>query len=489
MLFNSYIFIFLFLPLAVCGYYLLNHFHLYRPANLFLFGVSLWFYGYFNPSYLLIICLSIAVNYLLSCLMARLPSASLPKRLVLFLGLFFNLSLLFYFKYYDFFINTVNAVFRLSFSLKHIALPLGISFFTFQQLSFLIDSYRGEVSGYSFDEYALFVSFFPQLVAGPIVLHSEMLPQLKNPENRRFRPDSFSKGVYVFALGLFKKVIIADALGMVVTYGYGLLDSLSAMEALITSLCYTFQLYFDFSGYCDMALGIGFMFNITLPQNFDSPYKALSITEFWSRWHMTLTRFLRSYIYFPLGGSRKGTFRKYCNIMIVFFVSGLWHGANWTFVLWGVLHGLLNCLNRMFEKQWNSLSAVTRWAATFMAVNVLLIVFRSDSVSDALVFIRRLVSLQSLEVRAGFYSELDAMLPVLVFFEQRLPLLRDLFGMISGFNLWLFLFGSFFAVLNFRNSSELVFRPTVARALAASFFLFLSVVSFAGVSTFLYFDF
>ena len=198
-----------------------------------------------------------------------------------------------------------------------------------------MDSYRGETKDYAFDEYALFVSFFPQLIAGPIVLHGEVIPQFRNRKNRRIIPENFSKGMYIFALGLFKKVIIADTFGKAVTYGYGTIETLSSLEALIVSLSYTFQLYFDFSGYCDMAIGIGNMFNIELPQNFNSPYKSVSITDFWSRWHMSLTRFLRTYIYIPLGGNRKGKVRTYINIMLVYLVSGLWHGANWTYLLWG----------------------------------------------------------------------------------------------------------------------------------------------------------
>ena len=336
MLFNSYIFVFLFLPIALAGYYAFNYLKLYKTANIFLIGMSLWFYGYFNKSYLLIICTSIVINFFISNGIEKTREKQSLCRFLFVLGICIDISVIFYFKYYDFFLKNVNDIFNKSFELKNIALPLGISFFTFQQISYLVDSYKGEIRGEdSFDEYALFVSFFPQLIAGPIVLHSEMISQFKDKKKRHIIPENLAKGMYIFSLGLFKKVIIADTFGNAVLYGFESVAELSSMEALLVSMSYTFQIFFDFSGYCDMALGIGNMFNIELPQNFNSPYKATSITEFWNRWHMSLTRFLKTYIYIPLGGNRKGKLRTYINIMIVYFISGIWHGANWTFILWG----------------------------------------------------------------------------------------------------------------------------------------------------------
>lgn len=259
MLFNSYIFILFFLPFTVLGYYGLNYLKLYRLSNLFLIGMSLCFYGYFEHKYLLIICGSILVNYLLSKGIIYWEKKKHFSRLLLVLGICINVAVIFYFKYYDFFLENINAAFGKSFALKNILLPLGISFFTFQQISYLIDSYRGETKEYRLDEYALFVSFFPQLIAGPIVLHGEMIPQFKNLENRRLIPQNFAKGMYLFALGLFKKVIIADTFGKAVALGFGDIEALSSMEAWIVSLSYTFQIYFDFSGYCDMAIGIGYL--------------------------------------------------------------------------------------------------------------------------------------------------------------------------------------------------------------------------------------
>lgn len=486
MLFNSYIFIFLFLPAALAGYYLINFFKLYRMADLFLIGMSLWFYGYFNPSYLLIICGSIAGNFLVAKGMERAGQRQGIRKLLLVLGISADTAVIFYFKYFDFFIENVNAVFGTSMELQNIVLPLGISFFTFQQISYLADSYRGETKGYTLNEYALFVSFFPQLVAGPIVLHSEVIPQFRDREKRRISVQSLSKGLYIFAMGLFKKVVIADTFGKAVAFGFGTIDSLSSMEALIVSFSYTFQLYFDFSGYCDMASGIGYLFQIELPQNFNSPYKAVSITEFWERWHMSLTRFLRTYIYIPLGGNRKGKIRTYLNIMAVYLVSGIWHGADWTFILWGLLHGMLSCLNRMFQKTWDRLGDVTKWAVTFMIVNVLWILFRAESVASAKLFLFRLGCLSGFGIREELYAcfhlqELE--------YLEKLPVFSYLPARVTGFHLWLFLAGAFFVVLNCRNSREKEFRPTAFNALATVVCIVWSVMSFAGISTFLYFDF
>lgn len=485
MLFNSYIFIFLFLPLALLGYYAFNYMKRNKIAKVFLIGMSLWFYGYFNKSYVLIIVGSISINYILSKYIGSIKREYI-KRLILALGIGVNSALIFYFKYYNFFIDNINDVFRKSFELKNIIMPLGISFFTFQQISYLVDSYKGETEGYTFEEYTLFVSFFPQLIAGPIVMHSEIIPQFRNKNNWYLNTKNFSKGMYIFAYGLFKKVIIADTFAKAVNFGFETIQTLSSMEALIISFSYTFQLYFDFSGYCDMATGIGNMFNIELPQNFNSPYKAFSIVEFWNRWHISLTRFLKKYVYIPLGGSHKGKFRTYVNIMIVFLVSGLWHGANWTFILWGVLHGILNCLDRLFKKQWSRLNGITQWALTFMLVNSLWVIFRADNIISAKIFLGKLCSLSSFTIRDDLYNCYK--LEEFLLFEK-LPFFNFLSSHITGMHLWIFIFGAFFCVLNFQNSREKEFMPTVFNSIITVVCLVWSILSFAGISTFLYFDF
>ena len=487
MLFNSYIFIFLFLPITLIGYYAFNYFKLYKVSNLFLIGMSLWFYGYFNKKYLFIICGSILANFLVTKGMEYWSDKPTVKKPLLTLGVCGNIAVIFYFKYYNFFLENLNAVLGSSFELKNIILPLGISFFTFQQISYLVDSYRGETQEYTFVEYALFVTFFPQLIAGPIVLHNEIIPQFKDKQNRFFIPMNFAKGMYIFALGLFKKVIIADTFGKAVTFGFGTVETLSSMESLIISISYTFQLYFDFSGYCDMATGIGYMLNIKLPQNFDSPYKSTSITEFWDRWHMSLTRFLRSYVYIPLGGNRHGKPRTYINVMIVYLVSGIWHGANWTFILWGILHGVFSCLNRTFKKPWEKLGKVTQWFITFMLVNVLWVFFRADNVSSAILFVKNMFCLSSFSIREELYQFFK--LTEFQVIEKYVPFLNYLPLRITGFHMWIFILGAFFIVLNFQNSKEIEFRPTITKSLTVIIFMFWSIMSLAGMSTFLYFNF
>ena len=299
MLFNSYIFILFFLPICIAGYFAWNHFGKIKMGLAFLLGMSLWFYGYFNVKYLSIILTSIFFNYFCYIILKK---ARRTKKLLLGAAVTFNIGILFYFKYYDFFVENINLIFKTDITLKNLLLPLGISFFTFQQISFLVDAYRGEIGKYSFLEYALFVTFFPQLIAGPIVTHDELIPQLLDKGKKRFCWDNFAKGIYIFTLGLGKKVLLADTFGNAANWGFSHIDILDTTNAVIVMLSYTIQIYFDFSGYCDMALGIGKMLNIDLPINFNSPYKALTITEFWKRWHITLTRFLTKYLYFPLGG-------------------------------------------------------------------------------------------------------------------------------------------------------------------------------------------
>ena len=486
MLFNSYIFVFVFLPAALLGYFLLNRTKKYTLANCFLVGMSLWFYGYFNYSYLPIICVSITANYCLSKLIQSEKAGGMFRKILLTVGLALNIGSIFYFKYYDFFIENVNAVFRSGFTLKHLVLPLGISFFTFQQVSYVIDSYRGETKDYGFAEYALFVSFFPQLIAGPIVLHDEILPQLRDASKRSFNTENAAHGLYFFAIGLFKKVILADTFSAAVTAGYADVSVITSAEAWLVSVCYTLQIYFDFSGYSDMAIGLGKMFNIDLPQNFDSPYMSTSITEFWGRWHMTLTRFLRKYVYFPLGGSKKGTARTYLNIMIVFLVSGLWHGANWTFVIWGVLHGALNVLNRIFKKPWEKLNVVTRWAVNFVLINSLLVVFRSESMGHALGFLKSMFSMHGGAVSSTI---LNAFSTPELYLLRELPLFGPLSYLITNFSLWFYLGAAFFIILNVKNCSRKEFRPTPINGAVTCICLFMSVMSFAGVSEFLYFNF
>lgn len=345
MLFNSASFLFIFLPLAAGLFHWLAHRGEFRLAMLSLTIFSLFFYGFWNPAYLPLLVFSIGVNYLLGQLLFRQPA-----RWLLVLGIVFNLSLIAYFKYAHFFVSVAASVSGEAWLLHQVVLPLGISFFTFQQITWLVDTYRGQARQQGFIDYALFVSFFPQLIAGPIVHHHEMMPQFKRQSVAI--ADNFTIGLTFLFIGLFKKVIIADSLAMHATPVFdaaGTGVTLTLLEAWTGALAYSLQLYFDFSGYSDMAIGIARLFGITLPMNFNSPYKATSIIDFWRRWHMTLSRFLRDYVYIPLGGNKHGAPRRYLNLGLTMLLGGLWHGAGWTFIVWGALHGAFLMINQLWR--------------------------------------------------------------------------------------------------------------------------------------------
>lgn len=477
MLFNSYIFILAFLPVTLAGYFGLARLFRKLPLNkVWLVGCSLVFYAYFNVRYLPIIVLSILVNYALSQGMLAARGKGV-RALLLAVGLLGNLGVLGYYKYYDFFVQNVNALAGTSFVLHRLVLPLGISFFTFQQLSYVIDSYKRTVPRYGLIDYSLFVTFFPQLIAGPIVLHSEIVPQFADPENRRFRFENFAPGLYAFALGLFKKVIVADTFAKVAEWGFGPGQALNTPEAWFVAFAFAFQLYFDFSGYCDMAMGLGRMFNINIPQNFNSPYKAQNIKEFWQRWHITLSRFFTNYIYFPMGGSRKGTSRTCANLMVVFLVSGLWHGAGWLFILWGALHGLMSVLYRVFRKQFDRLHPALSWLITFLFVVIAWVFFRATDMQSAMTVLRAMFTMNFGPLSASITNVFT------------LPM-----GLHPGYNaivteIWYAL--ALFGVLGLPNTFELTdrFKPTFGRAALTVALLTVSILSLSGVSVFLYYNF
>lgn len=337
--FNSFTFILLFLPVLVAGWHILNRIHKYTVADGFLTLMSLYFYYTFGASFLAILIVSICVNYLISFIMTKVKDNSLKALKVI--GVLFNLGLLFYFKYLGFFVDNINAVSGAGISVKEILMPVGISFYTFGQISFIIDRAKGEAEHYPFLTYVMYTVYFPKLIQGPIAFHKEMIDQFNNRELRQLISDTFAKGLMSFIIGLSKKVILADTLARVANYGFEQAYYLDTLTVIAVMLAYTFQIYLDFSGYCDMANGVSLMLGIELPINFNSPYKASSAKELWQRWHMTLSRFFIKYVYIPLGGSRKGKRRTVINVLIVFVLSGLWHGAGWTYICWGLMQGLL----------------------------------------------------------------------------------------------------------------------------------------------------
>lgn len=484
MLFNSYIFILAFIPLCLLGYFLFNKFEKYNIAQGFLLGMSLWFYGYFNIFYLFIIIASILINFGLYKLIDKFQGTSKTKPLMI-LGVLVNLGLLGYFKYTDFFISTVNGIFKTDIPLLHILLPLGISFFTFQQVSFIVDAYRGDIPKYGFLQYASFVAFFPQLIAGPIVTHDELVPQFLDKNKKQFNPDNLASGLFMFTIGLSKKVLIADTFSDVVSYGYVAPERLNTLSAWIIIISYTLQIYFDFSGYCDMAIGLARMFNIDIPINFDSPYKATTIAEFWDRWHMTLTRFFTKYLYIPLGGSRKGVVRTYVNVFLVFLASGFWHGAGFTFIIWGVLHGLFMVFTRANKKWIDKIPGFLKWPVTFLFVNLTWVFFRAPSIPVALrvlktAFSFNFAAIDPIITNAFRIKEISKILSF-IHLEDRFPNII----MIGFFIL------CFVITFAFKNSHAMLkkFKPNVLTLIITVFLFLWSFFSISGVSTFLYFNF
>ncbi len=501
MLFNSYIFILLFFPLCLAVFCLLESRRKAGAAKIWLILCSFWFYGYSNPYHLVLLLGSIAINYGAFRLLWRLRGKGAAKA-VLALGICLNLGALFYFKYYDFFAENINRLFGSELLLKNILLPLGISYFTFQQIGFLVDTYRGETGRCGIVEYALFVSFFPRLVAGPIVTFGEMIPQFQKIGHREFSWEQMAKGLYLFTLGLGKKVLLADTFGAAVDFGYGSVASLNGTDAVLVMLFYTIQLYFDFSGYCDMARGTGHMLGIEIPVNFNSPYKASDPIEFWKRWHITLNRFLLKYVYIPLGGNRKGRGRMYCNLMLVFLVSGLWHGAGWTFLLWGALHGIVYAGARWVQqkrKRTGAAAAETVKPAgsavghaagvilTFLFLNVSWVFFRSESLSQAGALFARMV-------RGGFDLPSQGIYDVFNLGEFWYPM--KVLGVTSlpGRGMYLCAAFTLFAlgILFFcRNAGEMEerFSPKASNLVLTSGLFLWCVLSLSGVSSFLYFKF
>lgn len=401
MLFNTYQYFLIFLPLCFLLYFSFTRKRLFILSKVFLLVASLFFYCYFKFDYIWILLCSVLFNFTAgSVLSSRIKECShqdlLYKRLLLFFFIFVNIVTLGFFKYTDFLINDVNLIFGTDFSKPGILLPLAISFFTFQQIAYLVDSYKGFTKEYDFLSYAVFVCFFPQLIAGPIVHHRELIPQFFKARNLLKNYRNIFLGIVIFTIGLVKKALIADKFAIWATSGFDNPAALDCLSSWFISLCYTFQLYFDFSGYCDMAIGSALLFNIRLPVNFNSPYKALSIQDFWRRWHITLSSFLRDYLYFPLGGSKKGTARTYVNLFIVFFITGIWHGAGNTFILWGLLHGIAIIIHRAFKNSGLGLPNLLGWFVTFVFVDIAWVLFRAEDLNQAVIIYSKMFDFLSI---------------------------------------------------------------------------------------------
>jgi D-alanyl-lipoteichoic acid acyltransferase DltB (MBOAT superfamily) len=436
----------------------------------FLVIASLFFYGYWEPKYLILILSSVLFNFLIG---KKLNSGN--NKTLLFFGVASNLFLLGYYKYTDFLLNNLNSIFHLDISLQNIVLPLAMSFFTFQQIAFLVDSYRGETRDYNFGHYMLFVSFFPQLIAGPIVHHKELIPQLTKL-NKNIDFDKVSKGIAIFTLGLFKKVMLADQLSIVANrlFSGTQVESLTTLNAWAGSLSYTFQLYFDFSGYSDMAIGLGLLFGVVLPINFNSPYKSTSIIEFWRRWHITLSHFLRDYLYISLGGNRSGKTRKYLNLFLTMLLGGLWHGAGWTFVAWGALHGSYLIINHFFRYLQNKfnfkLPKLLSLLITFLSVVIAWVYFRAQNIEQAHQILTRMFMYFETTDYIFKNSQLNLIF-IAGFISFALPNTQDL-------------------ILNNKKVFKIQFNQNTACSIVISLLLITTIYSMIGsVSEFLYFQF
>jgi len=449
-LFNTYTFLVIFLPVVLVTVALLRRFRMGRLVVPFLSLSSFAFYAYWDPRYVPLLLGSVLFNYVVGSVLAGDPPAW-SRRGILVAGLVGNLGLLGYFKYAGFFARNVNALSGSDLSVPALILPLGISFFTFTQIEYLVDAYRGSAPRYGPIEYSLFVTFFPHLIAGPILRHHQVIPQFRELSEGlgAVRP-ALATGLLFLSVGLFKKTIIADSLAPWVNAAFGNVSVLTLVDSWAAALAYTFQLYFDFSGYSDMAYGVAIMLGVAIPINFESPYKSASIGEFWRRWHISLSTFLREYLYFPLGGSRRGRVRNLLNLFLTMLLGGLWHGAGWTFVFWGAWHGALLAVHRAWAWTGRSLNSVVAGTLTFVAVVIGWVLFRAGSLSEALTFFlsmggragialptkyaESLASLSGARLRFGSLSGLPdaqfelrlAALAALVLFVVYLPNTREL---------------------------------------------------------------
>lgn len=490
MLFNSYEFIFLFLPVTFFVYFWLNKKRLTQASKAWMVFASLFFYSWWNVIYLPLILGSILFNFAVGSTITKMGnSASLKKgfsrKSLLTFGIVSNIALLAYFKYMDFFIANANTLLSTHWNLMHIVLPLGISFFTFTQIAYLVDAYRDEVKEMDYLNYTLFVTFFPHLLAGPILHHKEMMPQFDSTKNKVINYKNIAAGLFLFSIGLFKKVVIADTFSQWANAGFDTTQTLNLIEAWATSLSYTFQLYFDFSGYTDMALAVALLFNIKLPINFNSPYKALDIQDFWRRWHITLSRFLRDYIYIPLGGNRNGELRTYSNLFTVFLVGGLWHGASWMFVIWGALHGSAIVIHRAWKSFGLSMNKYLALFITFNFINITWIFFRAKDLDSAF------------KVLGGMGGHYGIVLPS--FLSNKFAFLGQ-FGVSFGRFLltikgdmltFTVIISAFVIILLFNNSITLSkqLKPTLYFQMWTSITLAFGLLSLTKVSEFLYFNF
>ncbi len=482
MQFNSYAFILCFLPITLLLYFVANRI---KPVlgKFVIIIASIVFCLLGQSNMLIYLGISMLINYVFVLVIKRFK---FTNKIILALPIIVNVGLLLYFKYLNFAITNINMIFGKDIPSREIILPLGISFYTFQQIAYIVATERGDLENNNIIDYIAYILYFPKLVMGPIMDPVDYISQINQEARKHVDITNITIGIKMFSLGLIKKVILADTFAKAVTWTYTNIYAATAMDCILLALFYTFEIYFDFSGYSDMAVGMSSLFNIDLPMNFDSPYKAISIRDFWKRWHISLTQFLTKYVYIPLGGSRRGTIFTYVNTFIVFLVSGLWHGANWTFVLWGVLHGLLSCFDRIFDKLEDKIFMPVRWICTFGLVNVLWLLFSAQSVAQWKMILFRILFMQDTSISDGMIASFDLVENQFIY---NLLGLNFLPTNVRGFNMLIFLLVAFVVCLvpenNYRKKDSL----SIGSLLFASFAFIWGILCLGTESTFVYYGF
>ncbi len=482
MQFNSYEFILFFLPVTVLLYFLANKI---KPVfgKLTIVIASVVFYSIGRTNMLIYLGISMLINFGSAWTIKKFK---IKNKIIMALPIIINVGLLLYFKYLNFAITNINLFFDKELELQEIVLPLGISFYTFQQIAYIVATEREELENNNIIDYLVYILFFPKLVMGPIIDPVDFISQINQKERKKADFANIAIGTKLFSMGLIKKVLLADTFAKAVSWAYTNIDATTAMDCILLILFYTFEIYFDFSGYSDMAVGVSSMLNIDLPMNFDSPYKAISIRDFWKRWHISLTKFLTKYIYIPLGGSRKGIVFTYINTLIVFLVSGLWHGANWTFILWGFIHGLLSCFDRMFEKFEEKVFLPVRWFCTFGIVSVLWLLFSAQTVEQWKNILFKILFMQSTAVSDGMIASFNLVENQFIYNMLDLNYLP---ANIRGFNMLIFILVACFVCFvpdnNFKKKESL----NHGSLLLASFAFIWGILCLGAESTFVYFGF
>lgn len=482
MLLNSHIFILLFFPFLVLAYFLCNKLDILAGKIILVIG-SLIFYAYADWHMLFFLLPSVLCNYLFTYLISHAKW----RKIFLAVPVIVNVGLLLFFKYTNFVITNFNLLWKTEYELLQLLVPLGISFITFQQIAYLVTVYRGELERADVMDYLVYILYFPKLLMGPLAEPVDFIAQLNNPDTKKVNSDHMAQGLKMFSFGLFKKAILADTFAGAFAWGLENIDALTSMDCVLVMLAYTFEIYFDFSGYSDMAIGISRMLNITLPMNFDSPYKAVSIRDFWKRWHISLTKFFTKYLYIPLGGSRKGKIFTYVNTMIVFIVSGIWHGAGWAFILWGGGHGILSVFDRVFENVENKIIRPVRWFITFLLVNILWLLFGLNSPGQWMQMLRNMFSFQDLTLSVELANAFA--IPEALFISSVLHIIHMSVYGIFGFWMMIFLIVSFGICLLTENNYRKMSKMSAGNMILAAIVLVWGILCLSTNSEFIYLGF